>query len=132
MVNFLGCNLLDSVIIPSMRDSRYKFAWCILGFSHVEFGYRHLRSFQRYSHALLKVFFPSLILVIILYIFIFLLLSTPIVKIEDATFIQLCDRKRRFSAEKTSTLKQSRDIQMFCWQEFLQKLCEVGNTLKES
>ena len=75
---------MDSVIIPSMRDGRYKFAWYILGFSHVEFGYRHLRSFQRYSHALLKVFFPYVILVIILYIFIFLLLSTPIVKIEDA------------------------------------------------
>ena len=86
MVNFLGCNLLDSVIIPSMRDSRYKFAWCILGFSHVEFGYRHLRSFQRYSHALLKVFFPSVILLTYFYIFV-TLRSTPIVKIEDASLI---------------------------------------------
>jgi len=42
-----------------------------------------------------------------------ILRSTPVVKIEDATLIQRCDRKRRFIAEKTSALKQSRDIQMF-------------------
>ena len=39
---------------------------------------------------------------------------TPIVKIEDTTLIQRCDRKRRFIAAKTSALKQLRDIQMFC------------------
>ena len=47
-----------------------------------------------------------------------ILRSTPIVKIEDATLIQRCDRKRRFIAAKTSALKQLRDIQMFCWREF--------------
>ena len=41
----------------------------ILGFSHEEFGYIHLRSFQRYSQALLKVFFPSVILVTGIYFF---------------------------------------------------------------
>ena len=50
----------------------------------------------------------------ILSFFIIILRSTPIVKIEDATLIQRCDRKRPFSVEGTSALKESRDRQIFC------------------